>query len=195
MLQITYVVVYVLWLFWQSSDFQWHSVYVCSLFYTIVSCCTFSVFLLQAPTVLFVRCFNASCVYVFWTFLDPLYKVSCSIFWLNLVIMPAKPCELVTDVSCKTLHTWLYSSVLRAFITLTTPKFWPSCSNKGGHSHIWCSFGLGCRLKFLTIYFPAWLWTALQKRLLTAWLHCISFINRLTTHTFCPWPDNVWKNA
>jgi len=65
--------------------FPWHNVYVCSLFCTIVSYCMFSVFLLQAPIVLFVGCFNASCAYVFQMFLDPLHKVSCSIFWLNLV--------------------------------------------------------------------------------------------------------------
>jgi len=36
--------------------------------------------------------------------------------------MPAKSREQVTHVSHKTLHMWLYSTILRAFITLTTPK-------------------------------------------------------------------------
>jgi len=61
----------------------------------------FPVFLLHAPIVLFVRCFNVSCVYVFWKFLDSLYKVSCSIFSLNLVIMLIKLCELETHVVAK----------------------------------------------------------------------------------------------
>ena len=62
--------------------------------------------------------------YVFWEFLDPQYKASCSIFWLNRVIILAKTCELVTHISCKTLHMWLYSTILRTFITLTAPTHW-----------------------------------------------------------------------
>ena len=84
-----------------SSDFQWHNVYACSLFYTIVSCCMFSVFLLQAPIVLFIRCFNASCAYAFRSFLI-LYNIYVKSHALYSVIILAKPFELVTHVSHKT---------------------------------------------------------------------------------------------
>jgi len=68
-------------LFRQSSDFQWHDVW--SLLYIIVSCCVCSVYLLQALIVLFARC--QLCLYVL-EISSPLYKVSFSIFWLNLMI-------------------------------------------------------------------------------------------------------------
>jgi len=66
-------------LFRQSSDFQWHNVW--SLLYTIVSCCMFCIPLTssyrtvrQVPAVFI--CTRSS----------PPYKVSFSIFWLNLMI-------------------------------------------------------------------------------------------------------------